>query len=64
MGSNVRRLEISGNGLEVIEDEAFNGVEKILEELYLHDNFLTKIPSVIRNLTNLKVLNLQGRVKC
>ncbi|XP_030764499.1 chaoptin-like isoform X2 [Sitophilus oryzae] len=57
-GLECRRIILSYNQIEKIEDDAFQGISEILEYLDLNHNRLTTIPSAITQLTSIKYLYL------
>ena len=58
---NVRKLTLSGIGIEELDKQALRGTDLTLKELLLDNNQLTTLPiPVFSGVTNLKTLNLSN----
>lgn len=51
-------LNLAGNKIYNVSAEAFVGIEYKITELYMQNNNISKIPPLLKNLENLKILDL------
>ncbi|XP_032675898.1 chaoptin-like isoform X1 [Odontomachus brunneus] len=54
----IKRLHLSSNGIRNVDDEAFHGLEEILEYLNLENNDLSAVPNAVSQLRTLSYLYL------
>ena len=55
----VKKLFIEDTPIKDISDNTFDSVAELMEELHIKNSWLTRMPPSIKNLTNLKILEIE-----